>query len=191
MTTGRLSFILFGLFLAVGQGALAGTPLVVDRDLSSIKIDVKATIGSFVGHLANYEAVIHYDSESEAVSSADIRFRFADVTTGEDKRDRHMHDWQETESFPDGRFVLNRLEMRSGGGGEATAFGELTLHQRTQKLEFPVSILIEDRTVVIDGNAVLDTQDFGLPIIRKFLALKVDPLVTIQFHLHTTRAEDG
>lgn len=186
----KVLLALTGILMAGYCVAAELEPLVVDRELSKVEIDVKATVGSFVGSLADYDAEIYYDAAAQAVHTAEIRFRFADVTTGEEKRDRHMHDWQQTETFPDGKFVLRRL-IPAPAGGEVTAIGELTLHGQTQKLEFPVSILNEDRTVVIDGDAVIDTQDFGLPIIRKFLALKVDPLVTIRFHLHTTRSGEA
>ena len=35
----------------------------------------------------------------------------------------------------------------------------------------------------LDGEAVLDTRDFGLPIIRMFGLLTVDPQVKVRFHL--------
>ena len=175
--------------LVVGWcGAAATTSLMVDRELSKVEIDVRATMGSFVGHLDDYTAILRYDRDSEQVDSAEIKFNFAAVKTGEEKRDRHMHEWQETETYPDGHFVLWQLAPGADGGG-ATATGELTFHGHTQKLEFPVTILTEDQTVVIDGETVIDTQQFGLPIIRMFLALKVNPLVTIRFHLHTTLQE--
>lgn len=186
----KLLLILTGLGIAACSHAAEAELLVVDRDLSRIDIDVQATIGSFTGNLADYDAEIRYHPDSSEVRSAQIRFRFADVTTGEEKRDHHMHVWQETETFPHGRFVLGQLKPPDANG-QVMAVGELTLHGQTRKIEFPVSILMENRTVVIDGEAVIDTQNYGLPIIRKFLALKVNPLVTIRFHLHTTHGESA
>ena len=184
----KILLILINLMVIGWCRGAAVSPLTVDRELSNVEIDVRATVGSFVGHLADYEATLKYNRDSEQVSSAEIRFNFADVKTGEEKRDRHMHEWQETETYPTGKFVLWQLTPGSGGV-EMVATGELTFHGHTQKLEFPVAILTEGRTVVIDGETIVDTQQFGLPIIRMFLALKVNPLVTIRFHLHSTLKE--
>jgi hypothetical protein len=48
---------------------------------------------------------------------------------------------------------------------------------------FPVSFLIEGPLYAIDGEVMLDYRDFGLPIIRKFLILTVDPRLRVRFHL--------
>jgi polyisoprenoid-binding protein YceI len=179
--------LLLGLSLAasglVGP-AQAAERVVIDQKESRIEIEVKATIGSFVGHLAAYDAQIDFDQTTGTVNAVKLAFKFADVTTGEKKRDGHMHDWQETETFPEGRFAMTQLTPQAEGG--YLARGLLTLHGKTQELAFPVNILTEGRTVAIDGKAVINTEQFGLPIIRKFLALKVDPEVAIQFHLQGT-----
>ena len=46
-----------------------------------------------------------------------------------------------------------------------------------------MSVSHEGGLFAIDGDAVIDTRDFGLPIIKKFLVLKVDPEVRVRFHL--------
>ena len=176
----------FVLVLAmVGSGLACATAaekqIVVTPEHSRIEIDVKATMGSFVGSLSDYDAAIIVDDATSEVKSAVLEFKFNAVQTGEEKRDGHMHAWQETEKYPDGRFELLRLEPSSDA--THTAIGRLTLHGQTNEIRFPVTILNEGNMIVIDGEAQLDTQTFGLPIIRKFLALKVNPLVTVRFHL--------
>jgi polyisoprenoid-binding protein YceI len=166
----------------------AAERLVINHHESRIEIEVSATIGSFVGHLADYDAQIDFDPMSGVVKSAELTFQFADVKTGEDKRDRHMHDWQETEKFPDARFEMTTLTPQAEGG--FLAEGSLLWHGKTQPLSFPVHILTEGRALAIDGTAVINTEQFGLPIIRKFLALKVNPAVSIHFHLQGDVAAD-
>ena len=113
--------------------------------------------------------------------AARISFHFRDVETGKDGRDKSMHSWQQTETFPDGEFVLSSLE--SGEGGAYTAFGRLTFHGVSRDLRFPVLITRDGNRYAIDGDAPVDTREFGLPIIRMFKVLKVDPLVHVRFHL--------
>jgi len=36
---------------------------------------------------------------------------------------------------------------------------------------------------VVDGEALLDYRDFGLPKIRKALVLTVNPLLRVRFHV--------
>jgi hypothetical protein len=50
-------------------------------------------------------------------------------------------------------------------------------------VDFPFTTSISNGLVVLDGTAVLDTRDFGLPVIRTLWLLKVDPVVRVHFHL--------
>lgn len=178
------------LLFCCGTGMLAAAelvPLVVDRSQSRIEVDVKATVGSFVGHLADYDLSIEVDPIEKRVNAATLSFKFSDVKTGEDKRDKKMHQWQETEKHPDASFLLRRLEPMADGRFNAS--GQLAFHGQTQAIQFPVSVLQEGEEYLIEGEAVVDTQVFGLPIIRLFLALKVDPLVTVRMSVRGTIAE--
>ena len=174
-----------GLFLANFAVSIfslsAETHLVVDAETSKFEIDVKATIGSFVGYLADYAADIEVEPETGEVISAVLAFDFRDVKTGKEKRDHHMHVWQETEKFPRCRWEMMKLEPQTDDS--LLAVGKLTLHGVTRPLSFPIRISREDKMMVIDGEVDLNTEDFGLPKIRKFPALKVNPIVEIRFHL--------
>lgn len=164
-------------------GAAAPAPLVIDRAQSHIEIVVKATVDSFTGRLDAYEADIA--AEGGQVTAATIRFRFADVRTGKDGRDEAMHEWQDTPKHPDGVFTL-RSFAPTEVAGRLIAQGTLRFHDVTREIEFPVSITTDRTLYAIDGQAGINTQDFGLPIIRKLGLLKVDPLVKVRFHLQGT-----
>lgn len=185
--SGGMKLLRFFLWLAlagVSWAAEGDGAFVVDAAQSRIEIDVRATVGSFVARLANYDLELTLGPDGRQVERAVLNFKFADVQTGEAKRDRHMHDWQETERFPDGRFELVRL--LPGEGGRYVAEGRLTLHGQTHAVSFPVSMLTEGRTVALNGEVPVDTQAYGLPIIRKFVALKVNPVVTVRFQVQGT-----
>lgn len=175
--------LLAGLTLVLGMvaSAFGAVPLQIDRAQSRIDVDVKATTGSFVGLLAKYEAVVMVDPAAKRVLSAEMTFNFNDVLTGDEKRDGHMHAWQETEKYPAGKFVLKTLAPNAEMA--LIAIGDLTFHGQTHEVSFLVSVLTDAHSVVVDGRVVIDTRDWGLPLIRKFLMLKVDPLVGIDFHL--------
>ncbi|CAM3039260.1 YceI family protein [Rariglobus hedericola] len=157
----------------------APSPLAIDPGQSHIEIAVKATAASFTGKLDAYTAVIAV--ESGHVTSATFTFNFADVRTGKEARDEAMNEWQETPKYPKAGFTLKSID--TAADGKLTARGVLTLHNVARAIAFPLSITSDQKIYAIDGHAVFDTRDFGLPIIRKFGLLKVDPLVEVHFHL--------
>lgn len=167
------------LALAASLGA-ADRALTFDPARSTLEIAVKATMDSFTGKLAAYELTAAVN-EAGQVTSAQMDFRFVDVLTGKPKRDKAMHEWQQTEKHPDARFVLTSLQQENGAGN--IAFGRLTLHGVTRDLSFPVKVSREGSTYAIDGDAPVDTREFGLPVIRMMGLLKVDPVVHVKFHL--------
>jgi polyisoprenoid-binding protein YceI len=157
----------------------APVPLIIDTDQSRVEVVVKATVDSFTGQLATYLPEVTVDAGR--VTAAKIDFKFADVRTGKDARDEAMHDWQETAKHPLGSYVLTSITPDSEG--RLVALGKLTFHGVTRDITFPVSVTTDRTLYAIDGEAALDTREFGLPVIRKFMVLKVDPVVKVRFHL--------
>lgn len=168
--------------MAAGLAA-AERPLVIDYAQSRVEVAVKVTVDSFVGRLGVYEPAVSL-AEDGAVQSARLAFHFRDLTTGKEGRDKAMHKWQQTDTFPDGLFVLTSLEPAAEA--KATAFGRLTLHGVTREVRFPVVINRDGARYAIDGDAAIDTREFGLPGIRMLALLKVDPVVHVRFHLQGT-----
>jgi len=169
-----------GCLLAASVAAAANVPLVLDTAQSRVAVEVHATVDSFTARLQAYEAAIAVDPDTAQVSQAHVSFRFTDVLTGKDDRDKQMHDWQDTAHFPDGSFRLLTLTPEAAGW---MAAGTLTMHGQSREIRFPLTVTHEGDLYAIDGVATLDTRDFGLPVIRKFMVLKVDPVVLVRFHL--------
>ena len=158
----------------------AEQPLSIDFAQSRVDVAVKATVDSFVAHLTQYEPSVMLADDGK-VASARVTFHFRDVVTGKTSRDKAMHEWQHTDSFPDGSFVLSSLQPTANDG--YMAFGRLTVHGVTRDIQFPISLSRDGTRLAIDGDAAVDTRDFGLPIIRMFRVLKVNPLVHVRFHV--------
>jgi polyisoprenoid-binding protein YceI len=169
---------LFGVLASVLSAA--ERTLILDPVQSRVEIVVKATVDSFTGKLAHPHAVVTLAADG-TVNGARLAFKFRDILTGKEKRDRAMHEWQQSDNFPDGDFVLATLAAVSPGQFEAR--GRLSFHGVTRELTFPVTIATDQAVYAIDGEAVVDTREFSLPIIRMMGLLKVDPLVRIRFHL--------
>lgn len=171
-------FLALGLLMP-GFARAEAAPLAVDAAQSRVEIVVKATMDSFTGTLNRYKADVAVDDGR--VTAARFSFHFADVHTGKDGRDEAMNEWQDTPHHPDGVFVLK--ELTADAEGRLTAHGALSLHDVTREIAFPVAVTTDRKLYSIDGEAVLDTRDFGLGVIRKLAVLKVDPVVKIRFHL--------
>ena len=174
------------LLLPLLAAAVRGSPVAVDPTRSSVEIAVKATVGSFVARLGNFDATITIPTGKGAMPTATFRFAFASIKTGNEQRDRDMNDWQQTDRFPTAAFTLASLETTAPG--VVVAHGRLLLHGIERPLSFPVSLEIAGTSVTVTGDLVVDTREFGLPVIRKFVVLKVDPVVRVHFRLQGSRS---
>lgn len=158
------------------------TPLVIDARRSHIEAMVTAPMETFTVKLTAYDALISVDPQEKRIGSAVVKFRFADLKTGDEKRDAAMRVWQQTDQFPECVFLLDALQPAVGGTFKAC--GKFILHGVTQPFTIPVAIAFTSaETCVIDGDLSLDTTAFGLPPIRQHLILKVNPTLQITFHL--------
>jgi len=162
------------------------TKLVVNEAESHVSVAVHATMDSFVGKLDKYALVVEADP-SGRITSAKLNFAFADLHTGKADRDKEMLKWIAAAQFPDGEFTL--VELLGTQADHYTAKGKLKLHGIEHDVQFPVAILHQGSTYSIDGEAPVDYREYGLPIIRKFGMLRVDPTVKIQFHVQGEAAK--
>lgn len=170
------------LWLALPFAALAvPQPVILDADRSTIAIDVKATVDSFTAQVPVTDVALLVDPAALENTKVRAVFQFIDVKTGKPDRDEAMHVWQDTKKFPTVIFDLKLLTPQTDGTLLATA--DFTLHGQTKRLTFPVKLTQADGTYQADGEAVIDTRDYGLPIIRKFALLKVAPELRVRFHL--------
>lgn len=176
------------LFL-IGAAALpalaAERTLVVDPAHSHVEIGVTATVDSFVGSLNRYDASVCVN-DAGVITQARFAFHFSDVVTGKAKRDAKMHEWQDTAHHPDGEFVLRSLERTPDG--RWLGHGLLRFHDVEHPLDVPIAVTSDGSLLAIDGEAVVDTRDFALPVIRLLGLLKVDPHVAVRFHLQGSLA---
>lgn len=178
----RLSSLILALGALLVPARAAERPLVIDFAQSRVEVVVRASVDSFTGKLVQFNPSIAVGDDGR-VASARFTFRFRDVQTGKDGRDKAMHKWQGTDRFPDGEFVLTALDPAMAPDTGLVAIGRLTWHGVTRDLRFPAAVIRDGETCAIDGDATIDTREFGLPIIRMLGLLKVDPLVHVKFHL--------
>ena len=165
----------------LAAAVVSGPLLIVDSSQSRFEISVKSTIDSFVAELRDFDASIRVAAQTGQAEAAVFRFNFASIKTGKADRDHDMNEWQQTTQFPEVVFTLTALEPAAGGG--FLARGQLRFHGVELPVSFPVAIELKNPVVTLDGDAAIDTRDYGLLVIKKYLVLKVDPVVHVHCHL--------
>ena len=170
----RLSAILVLLPMLASAGTLK-----VDKAKSRIQVDAKATGHEFTGTLGDYSAKITGDDVTLDPTGVDLTWKFSDLKTGDEKRDREMIKWLGG-GAPEGSFTFTKTWTDKG---KTHAMGNLKIHGISKTISFPYTAKKEGPWVTIDGAASLDYQDFGLPIIRAMAVMTVNPKLAVRFHL--------
>jgi polyisoprenoid-binding protein YceI len=168
--------------MGLGARAAESSALLVDidPDVSRIEIAVRLSMGSFKGVLEKYDARIQIAAGDQSTRSAELDFDFADLKTGNKRRDKDMLKWMDYENHPKGSF---RLEELAAQGEQLEARGTVTIHGVSKSIAFPVTIAVEGEHVTAEGSAKLNFLDFDLKPIRKMLFITVKPEMIIDFHL--------
>jgi polyisoprenoid-binding protein YceI len=157
----------------------AERPLKVDPARSYVDVDVKSTSDNFTAHLDAYALRATVDDKGR-IKAATFTFRFDDLKTGKDERDKKMLEWLGGNE-PTGKFELGILALTPDGQGQAN--GNLTFHGATVLVEFPVNVTKAADGYVITGEALIDYRLWKLKVFRTMGVLKVDPFVKIRFKL--------
>jgi polyisoprenoid-binding protein YceI len=184
--TATISILLVNVLAIVGmspgvRAAETSALLVdIDEDASRIEIAVRLSMGSFRGVLEKYDARIQIAAGDKSINTAALDFDFADLKTGNKRRDKDMLKWMDYENHPTGNF---RLEELAAQGEQLEARGTVTIHGVSKPIAFPVTIAVEGEHVTAEGSAKLNFLDFDLKPIRKMLFITVKPEITIDFHL--------
>jgi polyisoprenoid-binding protein YceI len=167
--------------------AVAGAerPLKIDHARSYVEVDVKSTLKNFTAHLDAYELSVNVDDTGK-IKNAVLKFRFADLKTGDDGRNADMLKWL---GGPDatGRFELGIIAVAPDGQGQAT--GKLNFHDNTKLIEFALDIARTDSSYTITGSPSFDYRDWNLKIYKRDFLLKVDSEVRVRFRVVGTPAE--
>ena len=157
----------------------SGDSLKVDKTKSRIQVDAKATGHEFTGTLSDYSAKVTGDGTTLKPTGVDLTWKFSDLKTGEDKRDKEMLKWLGG-GAPEGSFTFTKSWTDKG---TTYAMGNLKVHGITKAISFPYTTRKDGNWVTIDGTATMDYEDFGLPIIRTMAVMTVNPKLTVRFHL--------
>ena len=166
--------------LLICGSAARAAELQIEKENSRIQVDAKATGHSFTGDLKDYTVKVAGNVSTSEPSSVSLKWDFNDLKTGDEKRDKEMIKWLGG-GKPTGTFTFGKSWKDDKGSLQAE--GEITIHGISKTISFPYSVKREGNRATIDGTATLDYQNFKLPIIRNLAVMKVEPNLTVRFHL--------
>lgn len=154
--------------------------LEVDKGLSRIQVDAKATGHKFTGTLKNYTASVSGDAASLEPQGFELGWNFKDLDTDDAKRDVEMIKWLGGGN-PKGSFKF--IKSWTDQAGKEQGMGTLTINGVSKTVSFPFTATKDGDRVTIDGKVTMDYQNFSLPIIRAMAVMTVDPKLVVRFHV--------
>jgi polyisoprenoid-binding protein YceI len=170
---------LIALFLMASIPAMAASLLVNPAD-SYVSVDVRANPPhSFTCDLGQYKAAVEVDSNTGTVSATEFVFQLTDLDTHNEKRDKKMYGWMDTDAYNTIRWVMKSVETVEG---KTIGHGEMTMHGVTQSVDIPFQMSMEGTECTISGTADYNYMDFELPKIRLFI-FTVNPDLHVHFTL--------
>jgi polyisoprenoid-binding protein YceI len=172
--------ILAALLCPPALGAASQT-LVIDANRSSVEVGVQATIDSFTARFTSFTAELSIQGNGVEGVSGQVHFILASLRTDDADRDEQMYKWLENDKFPNADVTLANLSP--DGRGNFVGKGKLKFHGTERDVSFPVKIKLEQGILTAEGDATLDTRQYGLPIYRRFLIFSVNPFVHVRFRV--------
>jgi len=163
----------------MGVPFAAAERFVVEKSHSFVGVEVHASPPHhFTVEVTDYEAEI--EVEDQEPRSARFDFHFADLKSGNGRRDRKMQHWMETDTYPDGRFELERVENSPEGG--LRGIGLLYMHGVSQPVV--VDFAWEERAGELHfvGESQINYSGWNLGTIS-LLFFKVSPELHVRFDL--------
>ncbi len=150
--------------LGCGDG-LAAEPAAawrIDQTKSTLGFSGTQTGKSFDGAFKRFEADIRFDPANLEGSSIDVTVDTASAVTGDRQRDSALPgaDWFASKTFPEARFVANRITK--GSDGSFVAEGELTIRDVKRPLSLPFTVDINGNNAIANGEVSLMRNDFGV-----------------------------
>ncbi len=145
--------------------ALAAEPAAVwrvDQAKSTLGFSGTQTGKSFDGVFKRFEAEIRFEPANLEGSSIDVTVDTASAVTGDRQRDSALPgaDWFASKTFPEARFVANRITKASDGS--FLAEGDLTIRDVKRPLALPFTVEINGNDAIASGEVSLMRSDFGV-----------------------------
>jgi polyisoprenoid-binding protein YceI len=124
------------------------------------------------------------------VQKATLTFKTTALTTFNDDRDKNMRDWLKVSVHPQATFSLDKVKLVEGDISQASAqhparftvSGVFSLNGVKQAISGEALGWRDKNRLVVSGDTVIDTLNYGLPQVRKaFLTVGTNVKTHYQF----------
>lgn len=168
----RLNILIITMLL--GASLLAGPATAaqweVDKDHSNVYFAVKHIFSTIQGKFDRFHADVDLDPADPTTGSIRLVIKTGSINTDIDKRDNHLRsaDFFESETYPDMTFQSMVITPR--GDMEYTVSGDLTIKDKTQWIDVPMTLAgprdnpLKPGTQVlgVDSRFSIDRLDYGV-----------------------------
>lgn len=184
----RLAFI--PVAIALGTGAVAPRPYVLDPAQSAITFLASSRLDDAHGSFGSFEAEVAFDPDTVANSSVRIVIRPASIATGIDRRDAHLRSCSFfcVDSFP--QVVFQSQMVTRVGPDRYNIGGALTIRGITRPVTIPARMISNAGGAArFDGEFDMDRRDFGLGYSSVMNPIKDTVHVAFDFSLRAAVAQ--
>jgi len=147
----------------------------------------ESTLHDFEGEVTRLTAALHADlARLPLTAGGEVRFRIADLLTGDEDRDEGMRGDLDAGQYPEISFRLDRLEAEwsAAGGAAGQAAGAFMIHGVERARVFPIQIERQARgRLAIRGSLRFLQTEHGIKPHSTFGLVKVHDEVEIWFDL--------
>jgi polyisoprenoid-binding protein YceI len=167
--------------LLVAPAAWAGEDVfTIDSARSTVTFFLGATGHDVEGTLAAPSGAIRFDPAT-GTASGEIRIDLHGSKTGNDKRDRTMHnDVLETEKFPLATLHPRQIKgtFAPSGTSEVTLEGTLKIHGLEHQVAIPAKATVTNGELAVEGEFEIPFVDWGMHD-PSFFLFRVDKSVKV------------
>lgn len=155
---------------------------IVDKTQSELAADMHASPShDFTTVARDYTYDIEINPDTLVVTKASCRFKFADLDSDKNARDKKMRKWMDVEAYPEASFTMKKLTP-TGELGSYLAEGDFAMHGKHLPLKIDLQIQRRGEAITLTGTSQLDHRDWGLEKVRLFF-FTVDPVLKPRFQL--------
>lgn len=124
-------------------------------------------ISWLTGEFKEFDGTFRFDEENPGDSKVSVNIDPASLDSNHAERDRHIKgsDYLDVETYPEAGFVSTRVVP--GDDGQATIYGNLTLHGETREIAIDASLVGKGEDpwggyrAGFEGTTTIDTEAFG------------------------------
>ena len=156
----------------------------------------KALFVEFSGTTSQMNGDVKVPVQDVAKASGSMTVDLTSLDTGIAMRNQHMRGFLETDKYPTGTFVVQKIsvpgnKLKPNAEVAGTATGKMTLHGVTRTITVPVQLAflpqLEENEQVndwlrISSSFKLKMSDYGIKLPQKILGMRVNDELNIDFN---------